>query len=64
MGQGGFAQARRTKQQHVVEGFFALARGGNKNFQLLPQLDLAHEIVHFRRPQAAIEQGLFHVALW
>ena len=52
----GFAQARWAEQQHVVEGFIAVARGANENFQLLTHLGLAHILLQQLGAQGTINR--------
>ena len=56
--QGGLAQARRPKQQHVVQGFLAIAGRANEDFKLFAHLGLAHVFLQQLGAQGAFD-GLF-----
>ncbi len=56
--QRGLAQTRRAEQQHVVEGFFALARRADENVELLTHPDLADVVVELLRAQRTLGHGL------
>ena len=56
MRQGGFAQSRRAKQQHVIKGFTASSCRFDKDFQLTADFLLADVISQFLRTQRPLQR--------
>ena len=57
VGEGGFAQARRPEDQHVVQGFGAFAGGADENLHLLTHPRLTDVIRQPARTDLTVERN-------
>src|SRR5262249_53043609 len=58
VGEGSFAQTRRAAEEDVVEGFFALARGLDGEFESFLDAGLAGEFRKERRAEGQFQHGV------